>query len=85
MARLKLSIHASALINIIYCISHQGHDKQELHINDWVAVAYDSKHSVGQILSINNKDAIKVNLLAQKKDDTFRRPKQRDSNIVSDK
>lgn len=67
------------------CSVVKGHDKQELHINDWVAVAYDSQQYVGQILSISSKDAIKVNFLAQKKDGTFRWPKQRDTDIVSHK
>lgn len=61
MARLKLPINASALIDIMYIVSDLGHDKQELHINDWVAMAYDSQHYIGQILSISSKYAIKIN------------------------
>lgn len=64
------------------CISHQGHDGQNLSVGDWVAVAYDHLYYVGKILSLKDQKAVKVNFLARKKDDTFRWPKAKDTDEI---
>ena len=63
----------------------QGHDGERLQVGSWVAVAYDEGYYIGSITSLKSEDEIAVNFLMKSREGTYKWPKRKETDVVSQK
>ena len=69
----------------MYCtVDLQAHDKENLYVGRWVAVAYDIGFFVGKVTIIENEERVTINFLMKCKD-SFKWPKRKDTATVNAK
>lgn len=56
---------------------------ETVRVGQWVAVAYNRRYYLGQVVEVSREDNISVNYLAKKKAEEYRWPTTEDTDTIS--